>query len=143
VIAALALAEALEVTSARRDQERAQAESLRQQLESIVTGIAGAVRLGGDSSPHISSWFFDGVRAEPLLVLMDLQGISVSSGSACSSHSVEPSRVVSAMGFSPDQARGLIRFSYGHSTTAEEIERVGKCLTELVEKARRQSGTQT
>ena len=143
VVAALALAEALEVTAARRPEERARLESLRTQLESIMSQISGAVRLGGETSPHISSWFFEGVRAEPLLVLLDLEGISVSSGSACSSHSVEPSRVVSAMGFSPEQARGLIRFSWGHASTAQEIERVGKCLNGLVEKARRQSGTET
>ena len=142
VIAALALAEAAEVTATLRSQEQVQMLSLHEQLGSIMAKISGAVSLGGQTSPHISSWFFEGVRAEPLLVLLDLQGISVSSGSACSSHSVEPSRVVSAMGFTSEQARGLIRFSWGHSTTPEEIEKVGKCLNGLVEKARRQSGTE-
>ena len=137
VIAAMALAEAMAVTQARRKEEQVRLESLRGQLETFLSRIPGAKSLGGESSAHISSWVFEGVRAEPLLVLLDLEGISASSGSACSSHSLEPSRVVSAMGFSPEQARGLIRFSWGHATTAEEIERVGKCLGGLVEKARR------
>lgn len=142
VIAALALAEALEVTSSRRAEEVARIGGLRDQLEAHLSAIGGAVRLGNEGSPHISSWFFEGVRAEPLLVLFDLEGISVSSGSACSSHSVEPSRVVSAMGFSPEQARGLIRFSLGHASTEKEVESVGRRAGVLVEKARRQGGTE-
>ena len=143
VIAALALAEALEVTEQRRKQELSCIGALRDQLEGELEKIPGAVRLGGERSPHISSWFFEGVRAEPLLVLMDLEGISVSSGSACSSHSIEPSRVVSAMGFSPEQARGLIRFSLGHDSQEKEVESVGRQAGVLVEKARRQGGTES
>ncbi len=142
VIAALALAEALEVTAHQRAEEAARIGGLREKLESQISRIGGAVRLGGERSAHISSWFFDGVRAEPLLVLMDLEGISVSSGSACSSHSIEPSRVVSAMGFSSEQARGLIRFSLGHATSEKEVESVGRRIGVLVEKARRQGGTE-
>ena len=111
-------------------------------MEGELSRIPGAVRLGQERSPHISSWFFEGVRAEPLLVLFDLEGISVSSGSACSSHSLEPSRVVSAMGFTPEQARGLIRFSLGHASSQKEIENVSRLAGVLVEKARRQGGTE-
>lgn len=142
VIAALALAEALEVSERRRSQEVVRISGLRDQLEAQLLTIEGAVRLGDQRSPHISSWFFEGVRAEPLLVLFDLEGISVSSGSACSSHSVEPSRVVSAMGFSSEQARGLIRFSLGHASTEKEVENAGRRAAVLVEKARRQGGTE-
>lgn len=143
VIAALALAEAMEVTARRREEESARLVVLRDMLEAELRRIPGAVRLGGERSPHISSWFFEGVRAEPLLVLFDLEGIAVSSGSACSSHSIEPSRVVSAMGFSAEQARGLIRLSLGHATTEKEVESVGRHAGVLVEKARRQGGTES
>ena len=142
VIAALALAEALEVTARRRTDEQDRISALRDQLEAELGKIPGAVRLSEERSAHISSWFFEGVRAEPLLVLFDLEGISVSSGSACSSHSIEPSRVVSAMGFSSEQARGLLRLSLGHATTEKEVESVGRRTGVLVEKARRQGGTE-
>lgn len=84
VIAALALAEAMEVTARRREEESASIGALRNQLEAGLSRISGAVRLEIGAAPHISSWFFEGLRAEPLLVLFDLEGISVSSGSACS-----------------------------------------------------------
>jgi cysteine desulfurase len=141
VIAALALAEAMEVTVARRSEETARLLQIRACLEDHLQTIPGANRLGHERSPHISGWFFEGVHAEPLLVRLDLEGISASSGSACSSHSVEPSRVVSAMGFSPDQARGLIRFSFGHASALQEVESVGRSMRTIVEKARRQGGT--
>ncbi|MBN9417869.1 MAG: cysteine desulfurase [Candidatus Eremiobacteraeota bacterium] len=143
VIAALALAEAMEVTARRRAEEQTRISELRNQLEAELGKIPGAVRLGEERSAHISSWFFEGVHAEPLLVLFDLEGISVSSGSACSSHSIEPSRVVSAMGYSPEQARGLLRLSLGHATTEKEVESVGRLTGVLVEKARRQGGTES
>ncbi|MBS2040287.1 cysteine desulfurase [bacterium] len=141
VVAALALAEAMEVTRARRTEEVSRVTELRQGLEAELSDIPGSVRLGSQRSPHISSWFFEGVRAEPLLVRLDLEGISASSGSACSSHSLEPSRVVTAMGFEPEQARGLIRFSFGHGTTSEEVESVARRMRQIVDKARRQDGT--
>lgn len=137
VVAALGLAEAIDVTARHRSLELPRLTALRDQLEHRLAALPGARPLGAHSlrSPHISSWFFEGVRAEPLLVLLDLQGISASSGSACSSHSIEPSRVVSAMGYSPEQARGLIRFSLGHATTAADIEAVCQVLPGLLERA--------
>ena len=68
---------------------------------------------------------------EPVLVQLDMKGICASSGSACSSHSVEPSRVVKAMGYSDLQASGLIRFSFGWNTTAEEVEEAAGIVREV------------
>lgn len=141
VIAALALAEAMEATRTHRNEELQSLTRLRDSLETELANISGACRLGTERSPHISAWFFEGVRAEPLLVRLDLEGISASSGSACSSHSLEPSRVVSAMGFAPEQARGLVRFSFGHATTFEEVESVARRMRQIVDKARRTDGT--
>lgn len=126
VVAALALAESMEVTARRRTEELERITAQRDRLEHRLKTMPGARPLGAHSlrSPHISSWFFEGIRAEPLLVLLDLEGISASSGSACSSHSIEPSRVVSAMGYSPEEARGLIRFSLGHATTEADIDQL-------------------
>jgi cysteine desulfurase len=138
VVGALALAEAVEITAQRRLQEQAGLLELRELLERAVLELPGSNLLGQEAprSPHISSWLFAGVRAEPLLVLLDLEGISASSGSACSSHSIEPSRVVVAMGFSPEEARGLIRFSLGHATTRSDIERLLAVLPSAVGRAR-------
>jgi cysteine desulfurase len=138
VVAALALAEALEVSARRRPEEWERLSELRARLEGCLPGqLLGA---GRERSPHISSWIFEGVRAEPLLVLLDLEGIAASSGSACSSHSLEPSRVVLAMGYSPELSRGLIRFSLGHATRAVDIEHLCEVMGPALERARRQAG---
>ncbi|MBT9582337.1 cysteine desulfurase [bacterium] len=138
LIAALALAEAMEVSVRSRPEELERLIGLRNRLE---TGLEGELLgRGAQRSPHISSWLFEGVRAEPLLVLLDLEGISVSSGSACSSHSVEPSRIVTAMGYSVEQSRGLIRFSLGHASSLEEVDRVWGAMGPALQRARLQAG---
>jgi cysteine desulfurase len=135
VLAAKGLALAMQVTVQKRAEEAARLYRLRSQLQQLER-IPGAISLCPEGSPHISSWLFEGVVAEPLLVLLDLQGIAASSGSACSSHSLEPSRVVQAMGYSPEMSRGLIRFSLGHSTQESEIVRLLELLPGLVEQVR-------
>lgn len=142
VFAALGLALAMQISAQRRAQEHLQLVEQQQRLrQGILARIPRAQALVAEGSPHISSWVFEGVLAEPLLVLLDLEGISASSGSACSSHSLEPSRVVSAMGYSPAQARGLIRFSLGYATTSQEIEQLLATLPGLVERVRQRSAS--
>lgn len=97
--------------------------SLRDGLE---TSIAGAfeVTVNGAASPRLpntSNVTFHGVDGEGLVIALDLNGIAVSTGSACSSGRVEPSGVLLAMGLSPDQARSTLRFSLSRFTTSEEI----------------------
>ena len=79
---------------------------------------------------------FEGVAGEVLVQALDLEGIAVSSGAACSSGSIEPSRVLVAMGRSAAEARASLRFSVGHGNTPEEIERVTSLLPDLVERIR-------
>jgi cysteine desulfurase len=77
----------------------------------------------GSSGPRLdntSCFAVEGIKAETALIALDLEGISVSSGSACSSGRVNQSHVLSAMGVSPDLAECALRVSIGHQTTSQE-----------------------
>jgi cysteine desulfurase len=105
-------------------------------LEQTLSQISGARRLGPESGrvSHISSWLFGDLPAEPILVALDMKGVCASSGSACSSHSVEPSRVVKAMGYSEERAAGLVRFSFGWKSDTKETERAAASVRDVVER---------
>ena len=87
--------------------------------------------------PNNVNLSFGMVEGESLMYLLDLNGIAVSTGSACSSGSVENSHVLTAMGIAPDLAQGAVRFSLGKNTTKEEIDFVVEKLIENVEKLRK------
>jgi cysteine desulfurase len=98
---------------------------MRDGLESGLREIsANVVIFGGERErlPNTTLFAVPGVTAETALIALDLEGVSVSSGSACSSGKVAPSHVLAAMGVSPELARGAIRVSIGYSTTETEIE---------------------
>ncbi|MBL8908737.1 MAG: cysteine desulfurase [Rhizobiales bacterium] len=97
---------------------------LRDELESL---LEGAVVIGKDVDrlPNTSCFARPGLLAETLLMAFDLDGIAVSSGSACSSGKVAQSHVLAAMGVAPEIAAGAIRVSLGWNTTREDIERFG------------------
>lgn len=107
-------------------------------VENRLRNLEDAVWLGPKESQnkagHISSWVFGSLPAEPILVQLDMKGVCASSGSACSSHSVEPSRVVKAMGYSDEQASGLIRFSFGWNTQREEVEKAADIIQEIAQR---------
>lgn len=126
------------VLGLRSQPEQARIASLRQQLESRLSGLAGGHLLGGgtDRADHISAWIFEDVPAEPMLARLDLSGLAASSGSACSSHSIEPSKVLLSMGYSDVQASGLIRFSPGWATTSHEIDEAARLVEQAVEQVR-------
>ena len=79
---------------------------------------------------------FEGIEAESLVIAFDLEGIAVSTGSACSSGTLEPSHVLKAMGLDPHDTQNAIRFSLGFSTTAEDVARVVALAPALVERLR-------
>lgn len=83
---------------------------------------------------------FDGIENEELLFLLDQAGVCAAAGSACASGAVEPSHVLLAMGLSPVEARGGVRFTLGHTTTDDEIDLVLKVLPDLVSQLREASG---
>ena len=86
--------------------------------------------------PNTSNISFDRVEAESLLIALDLEGIAVSTGSACSSGTLEPSHVLRAMNLPTHRAQNSIRFSLGAGNTEEEIDRVIGVLPVVVKKLR-------
>jgi cysteine desulfurase len=103
----------------------AQMRSLRDRLEAGLRPIAPETVIFGcerDRLPNTTLFAVPGVKAETAIIGLDLGGIAVSSGSACSSGKVAPSHVLAAMGVAPDLAGGAIRISLGYSTTKIEIE---------------------
>jgi cysteine desulfurase len=104
----------LEQMSGMRDRLE---QTILRELES--TGVNG---LGADRVPNTSSIHFDCIEGEALVIALDLKGLAVSTGAACSSGAIEPSHVLVAMGMPPERARGSIRFSLGKQNTPEDID---------------------
>jgi cysteine desulfurase len=107
----------------RRDDQKLAA--LRDRLEQgILSQIdeAGVNGEGAVRTPNTTNIYFDHIDGEPLVIALDLKGLSVSSGAACSSGAIEPSHVLTAMGLRPDRARASVRFSLGKQTTQEDID---------------------
>jgi cysteine desulfurase len=113
--------------------------ALRDALWRGIEARVPCVRRNGDPAhvlPNTLSVEFEGANGEVLLEALDLEGVAVSGGAACHSGSIEPSGVLLAMGRTPAQARGTLRFSVGPSNTAAEIERVLELLPPLVARVR-------
>jgi len=98
---------------------------LRDRLEQTILGEVEATGVNGQSAPRVpntTSVHFDGSDGEALVIALDLKGLAVSTGAACSSGAIEPSHVLTAMGLRPEQARGSLRFSLGKQSTSEDVE---------------------
>lgn len=112
---------------------------LRDRLEAgILAGVPGTV-VNGDPArrvPNTTNISFDRVEAESLLIALDLEGVAVSTGSACSSGTLEPSHVLRAMGFPPHRTQNSIRFSLGLGNTTEQIDHVVGVMPRVVERLR-------
>lgn len=116
----------------------------RDRLESAVLATIPGTEVNGARDtrvPNTTNISFDGVEAESLLIALDLDGIAVSTGSACSSGTLEPSHVLQAMGMTSARTRNSLRFSLGPDTTDAEIDIVIATLPGLVAKLRRLSRT--
>ena len=124
-------------------QEAARLGALRDRLESALLERIPDTTVNGDGDrvPNTTNISFHGIEAEALLIALDLEGIAVSTGSACSSGTLEPSHVLRAMGLTPRRAQSSIRFSLGLGNTADEVERVVEALPRLVDKLRALSRT--
>jgi len=89
-------------------------------LENVeATGLNGA---GAARVPNTTNIYFEYIEGEALVIALDLKGLAVSTGAACSSGAIEPSHVLTAMGLRPDRARASIRFSLGKQNTPEEVD---------------------
>jgi cysteine desulfurase len=98
---------------------------LRDRFEEKLLGALPDIKVNGGGEvrlPNTSSVLFPGVSAEALMIALDLQGMAVSTGAACSSGSVEPSHVLLAMGLSRKDARSSVRFSFGRYNTLDEVD---------------------
>jgi cysteine desulfurase len=108
---------------ARGDLDRMSA--LRDCLEQTTLGEVEATAVNGQGAPRVpntTSIYFDSIEGEALVIALDLKGLAVSTGAACSSGAIEPSHVLTAMGLRPEQARGSLRFSLGKQSTSEDVE---------------------
>ncbi len=110
---------------------------LRDRLEAGLVQHAAGVN-GGDSArvANTTNLWFDGLDGEALVIALDLKGLAVSSGAACSSGASEPSHVLEAMGLSTEQARSSLRFSLHRQTTEEEIDRAIELVSSQVGRLR-------
>ncbi|MEV7630942.1 cysteine desulfurase family protein [Microbacterium sp. NPDC089318] len=137
---AAALAAALEEAEAQRDGESTRLVALRDRL---ITGILSAVpsaRLLGDPQdrlPGNAHLLFPGAVGESLLFLLDMAGVSASAGSACQAGVAEPSHVVMAMGLSEQDARSVLRFTLGASSTDADVDAVIRAVPDAVARASR------
>ncbi|MGA2855834.1 MAG: cysteine desulfurase family protein [Candidatus Sulfotelmatobacter sp.] len=122
----VALGKAAELAKAALDRgdDRKMA-ALRDRLEQgILAQVdeAGVNGRGGPRVPSTTNLHFDHIDGEAIVIALDLKGLAISTGAACSSGAIEPSHVLLAMGLRPDQARASIRFSLGKQTTADDID---------------------
>jgi cysteine desulfurase len=130
---------AARLAAAKLSSDGARVGALRDRLEAgILRSVPGTAVNGepGARVPNTSNISFDRVEAESLLIALDLEGIAVSTGSACSSGTLEPSHVLRAMGLPAHRTQNSLRFSLGMFSTEEEVDRVVDVLPRLVDKLR-------
>jgi cysteine desulfurase len=121
----VAFGRAAELAIASLNDENTRIRALRDRMEkAILKAIPGVSRNGSRDQrlPNTSNLAFDQIEAEAILMLLDQVGICASSGSACTTGSLDPSHVLIAMGLTPERARGSIRFSLGIYNTAEDVD---------------------
>jgi cysteine desulfurase len=117
--------------------------ALRDQLEQRILATVWHTAVNGTRDqrvPNTTNISFERVEAESLLIALDLEGVAVSTGSACSSGTLEPSHVLRAMGLPAHRTQNSIRFSLGAANTEEQIDRVAGLLPRVVEKLRSLTG---
>ena len=135
----MGLAAALELADAQRDEISAHCRALRNRIiDEISSRVPDCVLNGHPTErlPNNVNFSFEGVEGEPILLGLDLQGIAASSGSACSSGSLEPSHVLLALGQTADLARGSLRITLGKHNTEAEVDRLLSVLTGLISELR-------
>jgi len=130
---------AAELALADLEENAQRVAGLRDRLERGILERVAQVSVNGDPQrrlPNTSNLVFDYVEGEGFVIAMDLRGIACSTGAACSSGSVEPSHVLSAIGRTPEQARSSIRLSLGRYTTTQDIDATLEALPAVVERLR-------
>ena len=139
--AVMGMAAALEDACAHMEQNNKKVEYLRDKLIAGLSRIPHSAR-NGDAEhclPGIVSFCFEGIEGEALLLLLDAKGVAASSGSACTSGSLDPSHVLLAIGRVHDVAHGSLRLSLSHYNTEEEIDHILTAVPEVVDLLRNMS----
>ena len=119
--------------------EMTRVKELRDRLESGLKKNIDLIRVNAENAPRLpntSNIMVDYAEGEGLVISLDLKGVAVSTGSACSSGSLEPSHVLTAIGKTPDEAHGSLRFSLNSMNTVEEVDYVVEVLPRIVERLR-------
>jgi len=135
----VAFGKAAELARAEMSERSAHTRSLRDRFENKVQEQIADIIFNGDREdrlPHLSNISFRFVEGEGLLIHLDMQGVAVSTGSACSSGTLEPSPVIKALGRNEELARGAIRFSFGKDNTQDEVDFAIDALIRAVESLR-------
>jgi cysteine desulfurase len=143
VAGAVALGRATLLAAREQAEEAPRLRALRERLaERLRDGVSdlSVNGEGAETAPHVLNVSVAGADSEALLMHLDLAGVAASSGSACSTGSVEPSHVLVAMGVPRDLALGAIRFSLGRESTTEDVDRVAEVMPSVVAKVRQLAG---
>jgi cysteine desulfurase len=130
---------AARLAMAKMAEEASRLAALRDRLEQRILETVPGTAVNGDPDtrvPNTSNVSFDRIEAESLLIALDLEGVAVSTGSACSSGTLEPSHVLKAMGLPAHRTQNSIRFSLGSANTEAEVDRVVAVLPGVVDKLR-------
>jgi len=113
--------------------------ALRDRIQRTVLESIEATGVNGDGAPRVpttANLYFDFIEGEAMVIALDLKGLAISTGAACSSGAIEPSHVLTAMGLRPERARASLRFSLGKQNTDEDIEFALRVLPEAVARLR-------
>jgi len=138
----VAFGTAAELARREMNKRNEHTQRLRDRFEGEVTKCIDEIRFNGNREqrlPHLSNISFRFIEGEGLLIHLDMQGVAVSTGSACSSGTLEPSPVIRALGRDEELARGAIRFSFGKDNSAEDVDYVVEVLARAVESLRKLS----
>jgi cysteine desulfurase len=139
VASIVGLGKAAELAAANLNDEQTRVRALRDRFEKTLLEKLPDIYINGKRDtrlPNTSNIAFDFVEAEAILLRLDLEGICCSSGSACTTGSLDPSHVLSAMGLTPARARGCVRFSFSHFNTDADIDHALKVIPPIIEKLR-------
>jgi cysteine desulfurase len=139
VAAAVGFATACRIAVESLPESTPRIQTLRDRLEERVRSAVPDVKIYGDSSPRVvntSNFGFPGADGEAVMIALDMEGIAVSTGAACSSGSLAPSHVLLAMGVSSKEAHGSIRVSLSRETTDSDVDAIAAALARAVARAR-------
>lgn len=141
VAGAVGMAAALSAAAARMDEESARLTALRDRLLENILKIPKTALTGSRTNrlPGLASVTVEGIEGESMVLLLDLQGIAASTGSACSTGSLDPSHVLMALGLKHETAHGSLRLSLGRYSDEADVEKISAVLPDIVARLRAMS----